>query len=129
MTNVSLGQGSATGAVPVAAAPGRSKELGALKKACEQFEAVFAKQLLGEMRKGLKDTQFGDQAGAAIYKDMMDQAIGDSIAHQGALGIGKMLYKQFEKQVAGTAGEPAEAATASELPGNTGGTPTLREEK
>ena len=83
-----------------AAPPATTKELKGLKKACEQFEAVFAKQLLSEMRKGTEETQMGDQAGSAIYKDMMDQAIGDSIAHQGALGIGQMLYKQFAAQVA-----------------------------
>ena len=93
--------GSAAGrAVESAAGSAHSKQLKELKKACEQFEAVFAKQILGEMRKGIKETQIGnDQSGSAIYKDMMDQAIADSIGHQGGLGIGKMLYKQFEKQV------------------------------
>ncbi len=90
-----------------AAEPGKAslaptKDRQALKKACEQFEAVFAKQLVGEMRKGVGETHFGDSAGSEIYKDMMDQAIGDSMAHQGALGIGKILYKQFEKAVYGS---------------------------
>ena len=82
--------------------PQQQKQLKDLKKACEQFESVFAKQLLGEMRKGVKETPLGDSAGSEIYKDMMDQAMADSIASQGALGIGKMLYKQFEKQVGGS---------------------------
>lgn len=79
----------------------QQKQLKGLKKACEQFESVFAKKLLSEMRKGVKETPLGDSAGSEIYKDMMDQAIADSIATQGSLGIGKMLYKQFEKQVTG----------------------------
>ncbi len=82
-----------------ASPPANTKDLVALKKACEQFEAVFAKQLLSEMRKGVQETSLGDQAGSDIYKDMMDQAIGDSMAHQGALGIGQMLYKEFAAQV------------------------------
>jgi flagellar protein FlgJ len=99
---MNLGPGGAMNrAVESADKSAHSKELAGLKKACEQFEAVFAKQLLGEMRKGVKETPIGgDQAGSAIYKDMMDQSTADTIAHQGALGIGKMLYKQFEKQVA-----------------------------
>jgi peptidoglycan hydrolase FlgJ len=92
--------------------PAHSKELAGLKKACEQFEAIFAKQLLGEMRKGVKEAMIGDQAGSAIYKDMMDQSIADSIAHQGALGIGKMLYKQFEKQVASAQSQSGQDAGA-----------------
>jgi len=96
------------------APPPTTKELKSLKKACEQFEAVFAKQLLSEMRKGMPDTSIGDQAGSDIYKDMMDQAIGDSMARQGALGIGQMLYKEFAAQVAGSSTAPTQG-TAGEL--------------
>lgn len=83
-----------------------SKQLKDLKKACEQFESVFAKKLLSEMRKGVQEVQLGDGAGSAIYKDMMDQALADAMAKQGALGIGKMLYRQFEKQVGATPSSP-----------------------
>jgi Rod binding domain-containing protein len=73
------------------------------------------------MRKGVKEIQLGDAAGSEIYKDMMDQAIADSMGHQGALGIGKMLYKQFEKQVAGISEAEASPAgtTRSETPSPT----------
>jgi len=70
-------------------------ELAKLKTATQGFEAVFAKKLLGEMRKGIKDS-LGDKApGSDMYKDMMDQTVADSIASKGALGIGKMLYTQY----------------------------------
>lgn len=83
----------------VGAQAATSKELNGLKKACEQFEAIFAKQLLGEMRKGMQD-QLSKTPGGEIYKDMMDQAIADSMAHQGSLGIGKILFNQFSKALA-----------------------------
>jgi peptidoglycan hydrolase FlgJ len=113
--------GSAGVSPAQAAKPPESKQLKDLKKACEQFEAVFAKKLLSEMRKGVKEVQLGDAAGSEIYKDMMDQAIADSMAKQGALGIGKMLYKQFEKQVAGIAladlkAEPRDAGSSPNTP-------------
>jgi len=41
-----------TTATKAAPPPPTTKALKDLKKACEQFEAVFAKQLIGEMRKG-----------------------------------------------------------------------------
>lgn len=85
----------------------QTKNLAGLKKACEQFEAVFAKKLLGEMRKGVQETPLGDSAGSEIYRDMMDQALADAMASQGALGISKMLYKQFENQVAAAVNPPA----------------------
>lgn len=97
--NVTRGDNIAPGRIS-GATPDAERNLKALKKACEQFEAVFAKQLIGEMRKGVKEIQIGDQSGSAIYKDMMDQAIGDSIAHTGALGIGAMLYREFAAHVA-----------------------------
>ena len=106
-------------ATPVGPEP--NKELKALKKACEQFEAVFAKQLLGEMRKGVQEVKIGDQAGSDIYKDMMDQTIADSVAHQGALGIGQMLYKQFAKQV--TAGAQKPEPSTSDMSLQTQATP------
>jgi flagellar protein FlgJ len=106
---------SSTGVSPVKppASAGDTKRLADLKKACEQFEAVFAKKLLGEMRKGVQETPLGDSAGSEIYKDMMDQALADSMASQGSLGIAKMLYKQFENQVAAAISPPAAGAPIS----------------
>lgn len=84
---------------PATANDPATKQLRDLKKACQQFEAVFAKQLLSEMRKGVQQTSMGDKAGSAIYQDMMDQTIADAVAKKSGLGIGSMLYKQFEAQV------------------------------
>lgn len=92
-----------TPSTPAAVDPKRRQ----LKKACEQFEAIFAKELLGEMRKSTHQINLGgDQTGSEIYKDMMDQAIADAMAHQGALGIGKILYRQFEKALASSTDTP-----------------------
>jgi Rod binding domain-containing protein len=84
-----------------AAAPtlGASKDLKALKKATQEFEAVFAKKLLSEMRKGLKETSFGDTLGKDMYEDMMDDTMSKTMAEQGSLGIGKILYKDFAPKV------------------------------
>ncbi|HWA83600.1 MAG TPA: rod-binding protein [Fimbriimonadaceae bacterium] len=91
-----------------------TKQLRDLKKACEQFEAVFAKQLFSEMRKGIQKVSLGgDQAGSAIYQDMMDQTVADAIAKKGGLGIGQMLFKQFEIQVEAASNQSAQSRPAS----------------
>ncbi|HVT11874.1 MAG TPA: rod-binding protein [Fimbriimonadaceae bacterium] len=91
-----------------------SKQLRDLKKACEQFEAVFAKQLFSEMRKGAGQVSLGgDQAGSAIYQDMMDQTVADAIAKKGGLGIGQMLFKQFEVQVEAASNQSAQSRAAT----------------
>ena len=113
---------AATSTAKQAANPVTEKRLRDLKRATEQFEAVFTKQLVSEMRKGIKSTM-GDQPGRAIYQDMMDQAIGDSMAHQGALGIGQLLYKQFAKQVAGGSMPPVFT------PAGTAGTSAIERKK
>lgn len=88
--------GSITPAIPIAAA---AKDLKSLKKATQEFEAVFAKKLLSEMRKGVKETSFGDTLGKEIYQDMMDDTIAHTMAEQGSLGIGKILYQDFAPKI------------------------------
>lgn len=95
-----------------AAAKDSSHSQKELRKACEQFEAIFAKRLLGEMRKGVQETHFGDTPGAEIYRDMMDQAIADAMSKRGALGIADTLYRQLSLRLA--AGAESEPTTPSE---------------
>lgn len=71
-------------------------ELGRLKKATEQVEAIFVKDLLGRMRKGLGTEQKQDPM-ADLARDMMDQAIADEFGRTSALGIGSLLYKNLSE--------------------------------
>lgn len=73
-------------------------ELQKLKKATQGVEAMFLKDLLSAMRKGMPDS-LSKMPGGEIYRDMFDQAVADSLSSKGTLGIGKVLYDQLSKQV------------------------------
>ena len=65
-----------------------------LKKVCEDFEAIFIKQLLEEMRKTLSNGGLmGKSIRAQIYQDIIDEQIALKMAHAGGIGIGEKLYR------------------------------------
>lgn len=79
-----------------------------LKKATQAFEAVFVKQLLGQMRKSMTGSSlFGSSQQAGMYQDMMDDALSTQISKTGSFGLAKTLYKSMEKGL----GLPSAAAT------------------
>ena len=75
------------------------KDRAALKKASEEFEAVFIGQLLKVMRETIEES--GAESGGfgkGIYTDLFDQEIARSMAHRGALGIGDIIYKSLTEK-------------------------------
>lgn len=82
-------------------------ELQKLEKATEQIETIFVKQLLEQMQKGTKT--FGEGPQADIYSDFFNQAIAESTAKHGLMGVGKMLYRQLAPRIV------AQAAASSTL--------------
>jgi flagellar protein FlgJ len=87
-------------AVSTATAPEKLDKVHSdLKKATQQFESYFVDQMLKEMRKGIpKDDLFGDSDNQqAIFQDMSDQAVADSVSKRGNFGIANMLYKELSK--------------------------------
>lgn len=73
-------------------------QLKKLEKAVQGIEAMFMKDLLGVMRKSLPKDE-NAMPGRDIYYDMLDQAISESMAKNGALGIGKMMLKNMEPTI------------------------------
>ncbi len=65
-----------------------------LHKVCEDFEAIFIKQLLEEMRKTLSNGGLmGKGIRAEIYQDMFDEQVALKMAKAGGIGIGEKLYR------------------------------------
>lgn len=70
-----------------------------LDEATKGIEAMFMKDLLSAMRRGMPETSFGSSYGSQMYRDMFDQTLADSLGRSGSLGIARILYKQLSKQV------------------------------
>ena len=74
-----------------AGAPAAAK----LKKATQDLEAIFMKDLLSAMRKTVKHESLGSSPGTEIYQDLFDQAISESASKNGTLGVAKTIYDQM----------------------------------
>lgn len=70
-----------------------------LRQAAQQFEAIFMRQMLKEMRKvntlfESKDNPFNSDAGR-MMQGLYDDALCDSLANQQSIGIAELLVKQL----------------------------------
>ena len=72
-----------------------------LKKAAEEFEAVFIGQLLKVMRETIQESGLeGSGFGKGIYTELFDQEVALSMAGRGALGISDMIYRNIVEEEA-----------------------------
>ena len=80
---------------------GRSqKDKKALKKTCQDFEAIFVQSLFKSMRKTVPDGGvFKKDNATAIYQDMLDQEIAKNISQKQSVGLAEKMYRQMEKQL------------------------------
>jgi peptidoglycan hydrolase FlgJ len=72
-----------------------------LKKATQDFEAVFVGMMLKEMRKTMTSDNplFGNSSQAKYYQEMMDDAVAHQISRTGKFGFGDLLYKKVERNL------------------------------
>lgn len=72
----------------------QKQQLTRLKKATEQVEAIFLKDLLGKMRRTVGSNKESDPMGE-MARDMMDQAVADDISRTNSVGVGSLLFKSL----------------------------------
>lgn len=73
-----------------------------MKKAAEQFEAVFLTQFVGSMFEGMKsDGLFGGGQGEKMWQGFLTQHIADAFAQRGGIGIADMVLEQMIKSSEG----------------------------
>lgn len=83
-----------------------------LRKACEEFEAVFTYQLLQSMRRTVeKSDLFHGGTGEEVYESMLDQELSKSMAGAGKGGLADLLYKQLR-----TKDQPGETQGGLSMP-------------
>jgi flagellar protein FlgJ len=67
-----------------------------IRKVAEDFEAIFIRLLLRELRDTVPQSDyFPRSVEQDIYFDMIDTNLADELSKRQALGIGEMIYKEM----------------------------------
>jgi peptidoglycan hydrolase FlgJ len=76
--------------------PAPTKDQAAAIKAAQDFEAVFITQILGSMFEGITtDGPFGGGPGEQIFRSLLLDRYGQSLAAQGGFGIADSVKRQL----------------------------------
>ncbi len=68
-----------------------------IREIATDFESLFVRQLLKEMRKTIPKDGFLDYSNATeMYMEMGDDALADEVAKQGGLGIADLVFEQLK---------------------------------
>lgn len=70
----------------------------AMRQAAEDFEAIFITQMIKPMFETLPtDTMFGGGQAETIYRGLMVEEFGKSVAKNGGIGIADNVYRELLK--------------------------------
>jgi len=100
--SLATAQNSITNGRPLPTAP-KGASLAKIRDTAQNFEAVFISQMIKPMFEGISsDTMFGGGAAEDMYRSLMIDEYGKSIAKSGGIGIadsvmGEMLKLQEAK--------------------------------
>ena len=71
-----------------------------LKKACEDFEAIFINEIFKSMRKSLPDDGlWGKTREKEIWEDMFYSNLSREMASKSGIGLADILYSKLGKEV------------------------------
>ncbi len=74
----------------------RQNGSGKLEKACNDFEALFVKYMMQQMRETVpSDGLFGQSQAEKIYTGMLDDEVAKSVSHSRGLGLARAMYDQM----------------------------------
>ena len=76
----------------------KTRDAESLRKACEEFEAVFTTYLLKSMRKTIPKTEFMHGGlREDIYTAMMDEEVARAVAKGPGVGLAASIYRQLSQ--------------------------------
>lgn len=70
----------------------------ALRKAAEQFEALFIQEMLKSMRASVEKDELTNNTHMETYEALFDREVSLQMAKRGAVGIADMLVSNLERQ-------------------------------
>lgn len=70
----------------------------AVATAARGLEAMFLRQLLGEMRRGQKQGMLDGGYAGGVFRQMFDEQIADEMAKSGGIGLSESLAAQLQGQ-------------------------------
>lgn len=83
-----------------------------LHEAARQFEALFVRQMLKQMREPLvRSDLMPNSVSHSIYQDIVTGQLADSISRSGALGLARQLEAQLGKMVGATPAQNPDCQT------------------
>ena len=93
------GPGSVPAGANGAAATGPAGSNPALRKAAEQFEALFIQEMLKSMRASIEKDELTNNQHLETYESLFDREVSLQMAKRGSVGLADMLVKHMEKQL------------------------------
>jgi len=82
-----------------------------LKKAAQNFEAIFITQILSNMRRSINSGLFGKGMSSEIYYSMFDENIAQAIASKDGFGLSDILIRSLYKDSGQEESIPGETLT------------------
>lgn len=99
MTSKSMGVPDPTNGLTAGIARSRAGQNQArdvkLEQAAQEFEAFFLSTLLKQMRKAIPQEGLLHSRGEEIFRDLMDDQVGQDIAKGRGFGLADTLYRQL----------------------------------
>ena len=93
MTEASINPGLAAAATLPTGDPPRPE---ALRRAAQEFEAIFLAQVLGTMTQGLGEDLLGDGQGD-VFRDMLNEEVAKLISKSGGIGVADAVLCEMLK--------------------------------
>lgn len=88
--------GQAAGASAGKITPQMAEMRARARETANQFESFFLSQMMQEMFKGLRtDGPFGGGQGEQIFRSILVDEYGKTIANRGGIGVGDAVYREL----------------------------------
>ena len=75
------------------------KDKEALKKSCQDFEAIFIQSVFKAMHKTVPEGGlFEKNTSTGIFQEMFDQEVATAISRKQSVGLAEQMYRQLEQK-------------------------------